>query len=246
MDVKKYLDEQVERINTIDFIKDDPVQFPHRYTRLQDVEIVALLVSHISWGKRKMIISNCERMLDKLKNPYEFILNGDLSTLGTTNIHRTFFENNLAYFIRGLRLIYRKNETLQDYLLKMNVAENPYLAWLIAKLLHDNMRDANNGKIDVRCYSENTDKSALKRLNMALRWLVRDDGIVDLGVWKVLKPSQLFIPLDVHVGDTARRLGLLDRNQNDRKSVEELTNKLRVYCPEDPVRYDFALFGIDV
>ena len=241
--LKAVLDEQVRLINTPSFIEADPVQFPRRYGRLQDIEIVSLVVSAIAWGKREMILRNAGRILAKMGgNPYEYVMNEDYRTLGTANLHRTFFEPDLAYMLRGLRKIYSENDTIESFLQNRQVQN----AWSIAHALQSEIAAANNGKENFKCLPLRSEKSALKRLNLALRWLVRNDGIVDLGIWKILKPSQLFIPLDVHVANVARKLGILQRKSNDRQAVEELTAVLRTFCPEDPVKYDFALFGIGI
>jgi TIGR02757 family protein len=242
--MKNFLDEQVQLINTPAFIASDPVQFPHRYKRLQDIEIVSFIVATIAWGRREMILRDAERMLSVMgESPYNYVMNEDYKNLGSKNVHRTFFEDDLAYLLRGFHKIYTENKSIECLLEKHNV----HNAWQIAAVLQNELQAANNGKTNARnCISLHFEKSALKRLNMALRWLVRNDGIVDLGVWKVLKPSELYIPLDVHVGNTARKLGILKRKSNDRKAVEELTAVLRDFCPEDPVKYDFALFGIGI
>ncbi|MDR0547674.1 MAG: TIGR02757 family protein [Dysgonamonadaceae bacterium] len=241
--MKNFLDEQVQRINTPSFIETDPVQFPRRYERLQDIEIVSFAVSAITWGKREMILRNADRMLAKMgDSPYDFVMNEDFRALGKANIHRTFFEPDLIYLLRGFHKIFSENGSVEVFLQKQN-AQN---AWDIARLLQTEMASANNGKTNSKCLPANFEKSALKRLNLALRWLVRNDGIVDLGVWNILKPSQLYIPLDVHVGNIARQLGILQRKQNDRQAVEELTAVLRAFCPNDPVKYDYALFGIGI
>ncbi|MDR0810657.1 MAG: TIGR02757 family protein [Paludibacter sp.] len=242
--MKNFLDEQVHLINTKEFITADPVQFPHRYSKLQDIEIVSFTVATIAWGRREMILRDAERMLAQMgESPYEYVINEDYENLGTKNIHRTFFEYDLAYLLRGFHRIYAENQSVEEFLKKCEVHD----AWQIAETLQREMQAANGGATNARnCISVHFEKSALKRLNMALRWLVRNDGIVDLGVWKVLKPSELYIPLDVHVGNVARELGLLRRTANDRKAVEELTKILREFCPDDPVKYDFALFGTGV
>ena len=242
--LKDYLDEQANRINTQAFIKNDPVQFPHRYTRLQDIEIVAFLTATIAWGKRSIILKSAERMLSKMgESPYDFVMNEGYKTFGTANVHRTFFEPDLAYMLKGFRSILLRFESIETFLKNIPDLNN---AWDITGVLYSEIMKANENKHNSKCFSSNFEKSALKRINLALRWLVRDDGIVDLGVWTFMIPSQLYIPLDVHVGNTARRLGILQRTNNDRKAVEQLTAKLREFCPEDPVKYDFALFGIGI
>ncbi|MDR0618912.1 MAG: TIGR02757 family protein [Bacteroidales bacterium] len=242
-DIKQLLDENVQRYNTPAFIKDDPVQFPRRYSVKQDIEIVSFIVAHISWGKRVMILRNAEKMLALMgSSPYEYVINGRYRRLGTANIHRTFFQNDLKYFLAGFERILQKHASLEDFLAVNNAAN----AWDTARLFLDEMLKANGGLSNRYCLPVNPENSALKRINMALRWLVRNDGIVDMGIWHILKQSELYIPLDVHAARTARSLGLLKRRSNDRKAVEELTCALRQFCPEDPVKYDFALFGVGV
>ena len=183
-------------------------------------------------------------MLSKMgKSPFDFVMNEGYKTLGTANIHRTFFEQDLTYMLRGYRSILLHFDSIKTFL---ESKSELHTVWDIAKTLHSEIKKANENNHNAKCFPSNLEKSALKRINLALRWLVRNDGIVDLGVWTFLKPSQLYIPLDVHVGNTARELGLLQRITNDRKAVEQLTAKLREFCPEDPVKYDFALFGAGI
>ncbi|MDR0845451.1 MAG: TIGR02757 family protein [Tannerella sp.] len=245
--IKEMLDEQVARINTPSFADSDPVQFPRRYTRLQDVEIAAFLAATIAWGNRKMILNNAERMFARLgDSPYDFVMNQGYRSLGQANVHRTFFEPDLAYMLHGFRQIYSTHGTLENFLKSLNIAESDVPAWDLTAALRSEMMHANEARHNTKCFPSNSGKSAIKRINLAMRWLVRNDGIVDLGVWTSLKPSQLYIPLDIHVSNTARELGILERKTNDRKAVEELTGRLREFCPEDPVKYDFALFGIGI
>lgn len=246
-DVKELLDSEATRINSEDFIGSDPVQFPRRFDRLQDIEIVSLLSATIAWGNRKMICANCEKMLALMEySPWDYVMDKGYEELPEMNIHRTFFAKNLRHFLRGLHLIYSRYGSLQEFACKYGVAESEYPSWRLVEAMNGVLSEANNGVCDSRCLPGNLETTALKRVNMALRWLVRDDGIVDMGVWSVLKPSQLYIPLDVHVGNTARELGLLRRKGNDRHSVIELTGILRCFRPDDPVWYDYALFGIGV
>lgn len=246
-DIKQLLDEAAERINVPAFVGDDPVQFPRRFSAPVDIEIAALLTSTIAWGRRSMICRDCERLLEMMhRQPENFVRSGEFESLPDANIHRTFFTANLKHWLRGLRLILERYGSVEAYAAALHIADSPYPAWELAAGLNDAMQAGNDGRRDSRCLPQNLDDTALKRLNMALRWLVRDDGIVDIGIWKVLKPSQLFIPLDVHVGRTARSLGLLTRKANDRRATIEITEALRRYDPLDPVRYDFALFGLGV
>lgn len=247
--LKNILDEAVSRINRPEFVAADPVQFPRRFNDKRDIEIVSLLTSHIAWGNRKMICNNCEKLLRLMENqPYRFLMEGDLEALDSdANVHRTFFGRDLKYFLRGLRRIYAGYGSLEDFAAKGGAVRSQTPSWELAAMINHELCQANKGvEKSVRCLPENLQQTPLKRLNMALRWLVRDDGIVDMGVWKALSPSQLYIPLDVHVANTSRTLGLLERRSNDRKAVEELTACLRRYDPADPVKYDFALFGLGV
>lgn len=246
-EIKELLDREARRINSPDFIDRDPVQFPRRFERLQDIEIAAFLSATIAWGNRKMICRDCDRMLAMMENrPYDFVMDGAYEDLPDGNIHRTFFVTNLRHYLRGLRSIYSRHGSLQEFAHAVGIAADPYPSWRLVEAMNAELAAANGGCADSRCLPGNLAVTALKRVNMALRWLVRDDGIVDLGVWDVIKPSQLFIPLDVHVGNTARDMGLLTRRADDRRSVLELTDRLRAMRPDDPVWYDFALFGIGV
>ncbi len=247
MDIKELLDSEARRINHVDFIANDPVQFPRRFEHLQDIEIAALLSATIAWGNRKMICNNCNKMLALMDNqPYDYVMDKGYEELPDMNIHRTFFSKNLRYYLRGLNFIYSRYGSLHDFTKHMAISSSEFPSWKLVEEMNKVFTEANNGESDNRCLPGNLQNTALKRINMALRWLVRDDGIVDMGVWNVIKPSQLFIPLDVHVGNVSRELGLLTRNANDRKATIELTEVLRKMRPEDPVWYDYALFGIGV
>ncbi|MCM1489578.1 MAG: TIGR02757 family protein [Muribaculum sp.] len=246
--MKDFLDEQADRINRPEFIGEDPVQFPRRFEDLRDIEIVAFLASMIAWGKRTMICRNAEKMLMLMgHDPYNYVMDeGYLDLNPEMNIHRTFFARDLRHFLTGLREIYSRYGSMDAFSRAIKAADNPAPAWKLVEEMQKIITDANGGVPAKRGLPNNLKTTALKRVNMALRWLVRDDGIVDMGVWKSIPKSKLYIPLDVHVGNTARDLGLLTRKQDDRKAVEELTSKLREYRPEDPCYYDYALFGIGV
>ena len=175
------------------------------------------------------------------KSPYDFVMKGEFKNGGGKargfSIHRTFFQDDFFYFCRGFRACYAKFENLEKLF-----ASAPGI-WEGISLFRETMAGANPG------YSKHISNpeagSACKRLNLALRWLVRQEGPVDMGLWKTISPASLFIPLDVHVGRAARELGLLDsgRKANDKKAVVSITEKLRELCPEDPIKYDLALFG---
>lgn len=246
-DLKDILDREVLRYNCPEFIPEDPVQFPRMFTDKRDVEIASLLVSSIAWGKRSMILANSNKMLAMMDwQPWKFVMDEAYEDLPDGNIHRTFFAADMRHYLRGLHAIYKKYDSLEDFASALGVADACAPAWELAAGINRVLADANGGENDCRCLPLGLDTSALKRFNMALRWLVRNDGVVDLGVWSVLKPSQLYIPLDVHVGNVSRAYGLLSRRSNDRKAVEELTSTLRTFCADDPVKYDFALFSLGV
>ncbi|MDE6859570.1 MAG: TIGR02757 family protein [Duncaniella sp.] len=248
-DLKDLLDNEAARINSPSFIGDDPVQFPHRFSDVRDIEIASLLSATIAWGNRKMICRDCDKMLSLMDNkPYMYVMDEGYEDLpDDMNIHRTFFTKHFKYYLRGLRKVYAEHGSLQEYARTLDIAADEAPAWKLVEGLNAILAEANQGQPSEyasRCLPQNLVTTALKRVNMALRWLVRNDGIVDMGVWDVIKPSQLYIPLDVHVGDISRELGLLTRNANDRRAVIEVTDHLRRFNPGDPTVYDFALFGI--
>ena len=247
-DIRELLDMEAARINNPDFIDKDPVQFPRRFSQLQDIEIVAFLSAIIAWGNRKMICRDAERMLNLMDNePYKYVMEEGYEDLDSDmNLHRTFFGRHFQYFLRGLNKIYKDYGSLDAFGSSMQVGECEAPAWKLVGEMQKVMCDVNSGSTCSLCLPVNLDQTALKRVNMALRWLVRDDGIVDMGVWRSIPKSKLYIPLDVHVGNISRELGLLTRKANDRKSVEQLTALLRTLRPDDPAVYDFALFGIGV
>jgi uncharacterized protein (TIGR02757 family) len=237
-DIKSRLDFWVSRVNTPAFIAGDPVQFPRAYSRAADIEAAAFLAAVIAWGRRESILRSAKRMFHLMgKSPHDYIMSGGWKKLGTSCVHRTFSGTDLAYFCRGLRACFRKYGSLE----KLFSGAGDMFDGIT--LFRKTMAQGNAGKY-TRHIASPEKNSACKRTHLALRWLVRDDGIVDLGLWKSIAPSRLYIPLDVHVARTSRSLGLLQRKSNDRKAVEILTAGLRGFCPEDPVKYDFALFGI--
>lgn len=245
--LKKFLDEKVAAYNTPAFIANDPVQFPHAFSDQRDIEIAALLASVIAWGNRTMIIRSGKKMLFDIMGgkPYDFIMRGSwLSLDDANNIHRTFFVRDFKYLCRGLQDIYNNHNTMEA--LFADVSDT----WSGIHRLRSSLAHSNDG-VSTRHISNpvalsGKPASACKRLHMMLRWLCRRDGIVDLGIWQQIDPARLMIPVDVHVSRTGRTLGLIERKANDRRTVEMLTEKLSILCPEDPVKYDFALFGIGV
>ncbi|MDE7496247.1 MAG: TIGR02757 family protein [Muribaculaceae bacterium] len=247
-DLKDFLDREAARINTPEFIGEDPVQFPRRFEKLQDIEIVAFLSAIIAWGRRSMICRDAERMLSLMEQrPFDYVMDEGYAELDPRmNIHRTMFASDLQYFLRGLRKVFSDYGSLDAFCAAVKAGDDAAPSWKFVEELQKVMCAENDGKTCSQCLPVNLKTTALKRINMALRWLVRDDGIVDMGVWTSIPKSKLFIPLDVHVGNTARDLGLLTRKANDRKSVEEVMETLRRYRPDDPAIYDYALFGIGI
>lgn len=247
-EIADILEEEALLINRPDFIADDPVQFPRRFSSLQDIEITAFLAAAIAWGKRSMICKDAEKLLTLMGGePFKYLMDKGYEELDPKlNIHRTLFAEHLAHFMRGLHRIYADHGSLDAFAASIRVGEDAAPAWTLIEAMNRIITDENNGATCSRVLPQEMKNTALKRVNMALRWLVRDDGIVDMGVWKSIPKSKLFIPLDVHVGNTARALEIIDRKANDRKTVELLTDELRTLRPDDPVYYDYALFGIGV
>jgi uncharacterized protein (TIGR02757 family) len=239
--VKNLLDEYSAKINVPEFIDSDPVKFVHRYELLQDIEVVGVLSAITAWGRRDMILRDINRILDVMgESPYDFVMSADLDMIsGNQSLHRTFNLSDLGYVCRGLRKAYSVHSSAEEYFAGKNMFDGikSFRAEIISANARDRQRSAKH-------LSNPDANSACKRLHLFLRWMVRNDGIVDLGVWKNISPSELFIPLDVHVGRVARSLGLIIRRQNDRKTVEELTSVLKKFNPDDPTVYDFGLFGI--
>lgn len=246
-EIQELLDSEAERINNPRFIDNDPVQFPRRFESQQDIEIVSFLAAILAWGNRKMICNDIEKMLGLMNHsPYYYMMKKGYEDLDPRmNIHRTFFAVHLQHVLRGLRKVYKDYGSLDAFATDYKVGEDGAPAWKLIELLNQ-VLSKENGTASSRCFPLNLQQTALKRVNMALRWLVRDDGIVDIGIWKSIPKNKLYIPLDVHVGNVSRELGLLTRKANDRKSVEELTEILRKLRPEDPAIYDYALFGIGI
>lgn len=247
-DVAELLESETRRINRVEFIENDPVQFPRRFSKLQDVEIAAFLAATIAWGNRKMICRDADRMLSLMDHdPYNYVMDRGYEDLDPAmNIHRTFFARNLQHYLRGLHRIYADYGSIDAFATAMHVGDDEAPSWRLVAEMQKVLAAENGGEADSRCLPGNLKQTALKRINMALRWLVRDDGIVDMGLWKSIPKSKLFIPLDVHSGNTSRDLGLLTRRANDRRAVEELTAACRILDASDPAKYDFALFGIGI
>jgi len=246
--LKELLDRACARINTPAFVANDPVQFPRMFSSEPDIEIAAILAAVISWGRRPQIIKDCRRLFEMTDyRPHAWLLDGAWRSLPPDlNIHRTCFASHLQYLLRGLYYIYTHYSSLEAFAAGCHIEASEAPAWALLHAMQQVMLSCNDRSTCPEVLPSNLSSTPLKRYNMALRWLVRNDGIVDIGLWKVISPAHLFIPLDVHVAEVSRALGLIARKSNDRKTVELLTAALRAFDPADPVRYDFALFGIGV
>ena len=239
-DLKEYLDFKAEQYNTPVFIESDPIQLPHRFTKKEDIEIVGFLVATIAWGQRKGIIRSGERILEIMEHqPYAFIQNYRSQELSF--VHRTFNSIDLDFFFRSLRRIYETGGLEQAF------APHPEIMGVKGRIaqFRETFLATEHEQRSEKHLSNPLKNSAAKRINMYLRWMVRNDQKgVDFGLWKSIPMAELFIPLDVHTSNVARDLGLMKRKQNDWKALDELMANLRSFDPEDPAKYDYALFGI--
>lgn len=240
-ELKEFLDFKADYYENPDFIQTDPIQLVHAYNEKADREIVGLLMATIAWGNRKAIIASGNKLRDLMGNsPIDFVMNGKPENIQF--VHRTFNGVDLAAFLRSLNHIYRNLGSLEQAFQTDNT--NPGAMERIAAFrdhfLANEFPDRTRKHV-----ADPLRNSSAKRLNMFLRWMVRSEHKgVDFGLWKSISTSELQLPLDVHTGNISRKLGLLDRTQNDWKSVEILGEKLREFDPEDPCKYDFALFGL--
>jgi uncharacterized protein (TIGR02757 family) len=244
-DLKEFLDEKVDKYNHPDFISLDPVSIPHRYSKKEDIEISGFMVAIIAWGNRTMILRNGKRMMKFMDDsPYDFVMNHNVKDLERIKcvIHRTFNSEDFIYFIKALKHIYKTYNGLEAIFNRYQTKDSLQPAVhqfrsIFLELPHD--------KHTSKHISDPMKGSAAKRLNMYLRWMIRNDNKgVDFGIWDSISPSVLSCPLDVHSGNVARELGLLKRKQNDAKAVVELDAVLRGFDGKDPAKYDFALFGL--
>jgi uncharacterized protein (TIGR02757 family) len=246
-DLKEFLDEKADLYNRPSFIELDPISIPHRYTEKEDIEIAGFLAATIAWGNRKMILRNADRLMNLLDDsPGDFIRNHRDSDLERIDkfVHRTFNPVDLGYFLKALQNIYRNKGGIEA------IFNTHQAAGSLQPAIHEFQRIFFELPHERRTEKHVCDPfkgSAAKRINMFLRWMVRKDNRgVDFGLWDSISPSILSCPLDVHSGNIARRLGILKRKQNDSKAVTELDTVLRTFDKHDPVRYDFALFGLGV
>ncbi len=246
-DLKDFVDEKVEKYNQPVFIETDPIQVPKQFSEKENIEIAGFLSATIAWGNRPAIIKNALRLMSLMENqPYDFVTQASPEEMKRLQkfVHRTFNGDDCIYFIRSLRNIYQNHEGLESVFekgFKLDFSVKSSLAYFYSVFFElDGER--------TRKHISNVQKGAsAKRLNMFLRWMVREDKRgVDFGLWKGIQASKLMLPLDVHTGNTGRKLGLLQRKSNDWKAVEEITAALQKFDPNDPVKYDFALFGLGV
>ncbi len=246
-EIKDFLEFKVNEFNKPEFIELDPISVPHRFSSKEDIEISAFLTATISWGNRKAILGASDQMMQMMgESPYDFIMNLNENNYDKISkfYYRTFNSTDFVYFLKAIKNIYSKhnglealfNELTSKFSIQESISE---FRNIFFELPHPTRTEKH--------VSDPINGSAAKRINMMLRWLIRNDNNgVDFGIWNKISPSKLSIPLDVHSGNTARKLGLLSRKQNDAKAVKELDIVLRSFDPLDPVKYDFALFGLGV
>ena len=240
-ELKDFLDFKANQYENSIFIESDPIQIPHRFTKKEDIEITAFIMATIAWGNRKSIITNGHKLLTIMgESPYDFVLNYS-SKKDFTFVHRTFNAEDLDFFFRSLNQIYKNGD------LEKAFSVNSDFIGLKGRIhnFRTQFLSIQHQSRSQKHVSNPMANSACKRLVMFLRWMVRDSKKgVDFGIWNSISTSELYIPLDVHTGNIARKLGLLSRTQNDWTTNEELILKLREFDSVDPAKYDFALFGL--
>ncbi len=244
--IQHFLDEKFDLYNREQFIASDPILIPKQFTRKEDIEIAAFMSAAIAWGQRPTIIKNAVKLMDLMGNqPYEFLMQNDDFSMFTDFKHRTFNGEDCIFFLKSLKNIYQNCGGLETVFSKgyqQSGCIKGALSYFRQQFFAIDYPERTQKHIS------NVDKkSAAKRLNMFLRWLVRNDNRgVDFGLWKQINPADLMLPLDVHTGNVSRKLGLLTRKQNDWQAVEEVTQNLRKFDVSDPVKYDYALFGLGI
>lgn len=239
-EIKSILERQLQKIRAEDFISGDPIQIPAAFHAYHDIESAAFLTAIISWGRRDMIIKNAQKMMAIMAHtPYEFILHSSPSELRSFDgfVHRTFNAADTRYLILSLRKLYLNYSDIESVF-----TQAPNIPEGLKQLRRILLSEPGNTHVK-KHISDITKGSAAKRLNMFLRWMVRKDAI-DFGLWKSIKSSELYLPLDVHSSCAARNLGMLARRQNDWSAVCEVTQQLKKLDPDDPVKYDLALFTL--
>jgi uncharacterized protein (TIGR02757 family) len=246
-EIKELLDEKYFQFNNTSFIETDPISIPHQFSKKEDIEIASLLVATIAWGQRTSIINNGNKLMRLMNDePHDFILNFSKKDAARFEgfVHRTFNSTDCVFFLNSLKHIYTKHGGLEaafstDFSSKETDVKNAITNF---RALFLNTEHQSRSETHISNPSANT---SAKRLCMFLRWMVRKDKHgVDFGIWKSIKSSQLCLPLDLHTGNVSRKLGLLNRTQNDWQAVEEITSVLRTFDKNDPIKYDFSLFGL--
>jgi len=246
-ELREFLDEKASLYNNPRFIESDPIQIPHMFSAKEDIEIAGFLTATISWGKRVAIIKSAHRMMDLMgAAPYDFVMSHNEEQLERLEgfVYRTFNSTDLTHFVRALRFIYKEHGGLEAVLSRYQTEDSLQPSIHQLKQLFFSIPHPDRTR---KHLPDPFTGSAAKRVNMYLRWMVRTDNRgVDFGIWKQLSPSILSCPLDVHTGNVGRKLGLINRKQNDSKAVMQLDEQLRILDPIDPVKYDFALFGLGI
>ncbi len=246
-ELKDFLEAKVVQYNTASFIHDDPISIPHRYSLKEDIEIAGFLASSIAWGNRKIITENGNRLMEMMSDsPFDFIVNHRERHLEKLAgfVHRTFNSTDLTHFIKALRYIYQERNGLEGIFHRFQTEDSLQPA---IHQLHEVFFEIPHPDRTKKHIADPNRGSAAKRINLFLRWMIRKDKSgVDFGLWESISPSKLSCPLDLHSGNVARELGLLLRKENDSKAVMELDANLRKLDPNDPVKYDFALFGLGI
>ncbi len=247
-ELKEFLDEKYDLYNRESFVESDPVLIIKQFTRKEDIEIAGFLSASIAWGQRLTIVRNAKSLMDRMdREPYEFLMNASDAELAVFKDfkHRTFNGEDCIFFIKSLRNIYQNHSGLENVFAQgyKNSGDVKgaisHFRNVFFSIEHPQRTEKHISNVDK--------KSAAKRINMFLRWMVRkDDRGVDLGLWREIKPADLYLPLDVHTGNVGRKLALLTRTQNDWPAVDEITSNLRKMDPNDPIKYDFALFGLGI
>jgi uncharacterized protein (TIGR02757 family) len=248
MNLKHYLDQKVDLYNKRSFIPSDPIFIPSQFSRKEDIEISAFFTALISWGRRDQIIKSANLLMSEMEySPFEFVMGAvekEIKRLESF-YYRTFNGDDLIFLLYALRKLYQKDGGLENIATK-SFYESGNIKKVITSI-RSSLLKTPHLKRSEKHLANPDEGSAAKRINMFLRWMIRhDQSGVDFGIWKSIPKSALMCPLDVHSGKVARHLGILSRKQNDWKAVQELTEALRLLDKEDPVKYDFALFGIGV
>jgi len=246
-EVKELLDDCIVRYNHVNFIESDPISIPHRYNKRQDIEVSALMTALISWGNRKAILQTASAWMEIMEDdPFRFICEANNSEIRTLSkkIYRTFQSSDMEDLVHALRKVYEQHESLEELFAPGFAQQGSREAIIGFRKIMLSFEHHSRFEKHIANPAQN---GAAKRINMFLRWMVRKDNQkVDFGIWDNIHMSKLSMPLDVHTGNISRKLGILQRKQDDWKAVEELDGLLRKWRPDDPVAYDFALFGMGV